>query len=356
MEITVLDQNLHRFYVLDVFESLIWTDRYSKAGDFEIYTKASIEYIQALQEEFILSTRDSDHAMIIESIELKTDIEDGNKLIVKGRSLESILERRIIWNQTVLSGSLQSGIQRLLNENAISPTDPDRKIIRLMFEPSDDPAVTSISVDAQFTGDNLYTAIQELCETNGIGFKITISEGGMFVFRLYAGSDRSFNQIENPFVAFSPELDNLTATNYFHTTTPLRTITLVGGEGEGSDRVTAQVALPGVDNTDLKRRELFTDARDVSSLVDGVELTPEEYYTLLLQRGILNLIENQASASFDGKVDPTTNYVYGSDFFLGDIVQIENEYGLRGRTRVTEVVFSEDLSGRDIYPTFEMIE
>jgi len=356
MELIVLNTQFVKVNVLDVVDSLIWTDRYSKAGDFEIYTKATISYIQMLQEDYYLSFISSEHLMIIETINLKTDIDDGNKFVVKGRSLESILERRIIWKQTMLSGSLQAGIEKLLNENAIAPEDPDRKISNLIFEASTDPTVTALSVDQQYTGDNLYTVIQELCQINKIGFKITLSPENKFIFKLYAGQDRSFDQVVNPFVSFSPDLDNLANTNYYHSKIPHRTITLIGGEGEGSDRVTAQATLPSGANTELDRREKFTDARDISSMVDGVSLTAEEYNTLLVERGLLSLLENQAISSFDGIVDPETNYIYGVDFFIGDIVQIANEYGLQGKTRVTELVFSEDLTGVDTYPTFEMIQ
>lgn len=356
MELTILDTNLNKIEILDVFDSLIWTDRYSRCGDFEIFTKANTRYITSLQEDYYLSQDQSEHIMIVETINLKTDLDDGNQFIVRGRSLESILERRIVWKQTTLSGSLQNGIKKLLDENAISPSDPDRKITRLIFEASTDERVTSLGIDQQFTGDNLYDVIQQLCSANNIGFKITISPDNKFVFKLYAGEDRSFSQITQAFVSFSPELENISDTNYFHSKVPFKTMTLVGGEGEGSDRIMTQVMLPGGANTDLDRREKFTDARDVSSSVDGITLSPEEYYTLLYQRGILSLLESQSVSSFEGKVDPTVNYKFGIDFFMGDIVQIENEFGLTGRTRVTEVVFSEDLSGRGTYPTFEMVQ
>lgn len=356
MEITVLDTNLAKSSVIDVFESFIWTDRYSKAGDFELVLKASIENIQALLQDYYLSIKESEHTMIIETANLKTDIEAGNNFIVTGRSLESILSRRIVWNQTVLNGNLQAGIKLLLDQNAISPLDPDRKISNLIFEESTDPLVTVLSINEQFTGDNLYDVIQYLCAANSIGFKITLSTDNKFVFKLYAGQDRSFDQLTNPFVSFSPDLDNLSNTNYYHSRIPLKTITLVGGEGEGSDRIMAQASLVTGGNTELNRREVFTDARDVSSLVNGVQLSSAEYNTLLVQRGLLVLLENLSVSSFDGKVNPNVNYIYGVDYFIGDIVQIANEYGLRGKSRVTELVFSEDLSGRDIYPTFEMIE
>lgn len=356
MRPTILDTNLSKIDILDVFDSLIWTDRYFRNGDFEIYTPITLSVIGSLKEDYYLSINGSEHLMIIESLNLKTDFDEGNKLITRGRSLESILDRRIIWAQTVLAGSLQNEIKRLLMENAIDPDDPDRKISRLVFEESLDPRITALSVDAQFTGDSLYTAIQQLCEINEIGFKITKSSTGEFVFKLYMGEDRSYDQIVNPFVSFSPELDNLSNTNYYHSKSPYKTVTLVAGEGEGSDRLTTMVMVPSGAGTDLDRREKFTDARDISKLVNGVTIPDEEYYSQLYSRGSFSLIESLPISSFDGKVDATIQYVYGIDFFIGDIVQISNEYGLRGKSRVTELIFSEDLSGENIYPTFETIE
>ena len=37
MEIYVLNTNFESVAVVDEFESLIWTDRYDEAGDFELY-------------------------------------------------------------------------------------------------------------------------------------------------------------------------------------------------------------------------------------------------------------------------------------------------------------------------------
>lgn len=356
MEIKVYDTDLNAVAVVDVFDSIIWRDLYSKSGDFEIYTTPSNSTIQTFREDYFLGLSESDRMMIIESLALNTDVETGNQFIIKGHSLESILSRRIIWHQTILSGTLHNGIKQLLEENAISPDDPDRKISRLVFEDSTDPLVTSIPIDQQYNGENLLAVIEELCVANDIGFKITVSLDKTFVFKLYAGVDRSFDQITNPFVAFSPELENLINSSYYHSRMGFKTISLVGGEGEGSDRVTAQVALPGGAGTDLNRRETFTDARDVSSMVDGVQLSASEYNSLLVQRGLLDLLESLPTSSFDGQVDPNVNYVPGIDYFLGDIVQIENEYGLRGKARITEIIYSENLSAKEIYPTFQMIE
>jgi len=353
MEITVLDTNFSKIEIVDALDSFIWTDRYYRRGDFEIANKPSIKLIESLKEDYYLTIPDSIHTMIIESIELKTNIETGDKMLVSGRSLESILDRRILTKQTTLSGGFQSAIRSLLLDNVIDPEDPDRKITNFIFKESSDPGVEALSVDEQFFGDNLYDVIEALCTYNEIGFQVILTEDNEFEFSLYNGKDRSFDQVDNPFVSFSPSLDNLSNTTYYYSKIPRKTATIVGGEGEGADQTILSVMLPGGGGTGLSRREMYTDASDLASSIDGEILSEEDYLTLLTNRGIRELTDNQAVSAFDGKLDPTTTYVYGVDFFIGDIVQMKNEYNLTGKTRVTEVVFSENIAGRSVYPTFD---
>ena len=37
MEAMILDTNFQGIYIVDSFESFIWTDRFSECGDFELY-------------------------------------------------------------------------------------------------------------------------------------------------------------------------------------------------------------------------------------------------------------------------------------------------------------------------------
>lgn len=56
---------------------------------------------------------------------------------------------------------------------------------------------------------------------------------------------------------------------------------------------------------------------------------------------------------FEGDVDPNVNFVYGTDYKLGDIVQVVNQYAFNAVTRVTSVLISwDDTNGYSIIPTF----
>lgn len=352
MELLIMDENFAGVSTLDIFESLIWTDRYYACGDFEIYMPCSEKMLSTLKQDMYLYLRESEHIMIIEDIQIDTDVEDGAHLTVTGRSLESILDRRVIWNLTTLSGGLQAGIKQLLNENAIAPSDPARVIPNLIFEDSTDSKITNLALNAQYYGENLYDVICEVCESNEIGFKITLNESNQMVFSLYAGTDRSYEQTENPYVIFSPGFDNLLNSNYISSKKTLKTVTMITGEGEGSDKKKAVAECSNGAGSGLNRREMHTDASGISQ-TDGENTISDEAYTALLQRqGIDELAQNTRTESFEGEVSSGRTYTYGTDYFMGDIVQNVNEFNIEATSRVTEYIMSQDESGIERYPTF----
>lgn len=352
MDLTVLNTSLDAIAMIDTYVSFIWTDRYYSSGDFELYAGMGYDSLNHIMQDYYLQSRDSEHVMIIEKILINSDTENGNHITVTGRSLESILDRRIVWGQKTISGNLQNGIKTLLDENVISPADSNRKISNFIFEVSTDPAITALKIEAQYTGDNLYDVIQKICEERSIGFKVTLDDNKQFVFKLYAGTDRSYDQTAVPYVIFSPNFENIINSSYIESKTSLKNITLVGGEGEGAARKYTTVG----DGNGLNRRELFTDARDISSDVgDDVVLTDAEYTALLQQRGKEKLSEHKDVTSFEGQAETTIMFRYGEDFFIGDVVQIANEYGHETKARILEIVMSENEEGTSVYPTFKTI-
>lgn len=353
MDLYIADTNFQTIYILDSYNSLIWTDRYNECGDFEIYTRMNVELLDYLKQDYYIRRSDSDHVMIIEKILIESDIEDGDKLTVSGRSLESLLDRRIVWGQKTVTGNLQDAIETLLNENIISPSKPERKIDNFIFEESTDETITSLTIDAQYVGDNLYDVIKKICEERSIGFKITLNDNNQFVFKLYSGVDRSYEQTDNPYVVFSPSFDNLLSTNYMESKSSYKNVSLVGGEGEGSARKFTAVG----NSSGMDRRELFSDASSISSeQEDGTTLSDAEYTYLLRQKGNEDLAENAVVVSMEGEAETQIMFKYGEDFYNGDIVQVIDAYGHDVRARVYEIVTSEDESGFSVYPTFTMIE
>lgn len=353
MEVYVLDQNFQKIQIVDFYSSLIWTDRFRKCGDFEIYAPIDLEVMKNLAKDNYLECSLSRHTMIIEGIKTDVDDEQARFFTVTGRSLESILDRRIVWKQKTLSGNFQNAIETLLNENVIKPEISERKIPNFIFKRSTDPYIASLTIDTQYTGDNLYEVVTTLCEECGIGFSITRNENNQFVFELLNGTDRSYNQSENPYVVFSFEFDNLQSTTYSEDNSTLKNVALIGGEGEGNARKYSSIG----NETGLTRRELFVDARDISSESydsngNKTTISNSTYISLLQQRGLEKLADNIEEITFEGEADPNAMFKYEEDYFMGDILQIYDEYGHSAFARVLELIISDDESGFSMYPTF----
>jgi len=170
MNIFILNKKLERIGVIDTYVSIIWTNRYYECGDFELYSMVNEEILEKLKMDHVLIREGKeDNAMIIESIELNTDGENGNYITVTGRCLKSILYRRIIWNQTSLTGKMEHCIVRLINENVRSAAIRERNISNLTIGELTD---TGYIMKAQYTGDNLGESITGICQNYGIGWDI----------------------------------------------------------------------------------------------------------------------------------------------------------------------------------------
>lgn len=358
MVINVYNMYFRLLGVLDTFSSVIWRPAYYETGDCEIYTSATKEAVELLQEgNLVVRSHDISvdadgeavykNVMVIRGISLKTDEESGDWLTVTGVELKSLLHQRVVWKQTNLSGTAGDGIKRLVEENAQNPEDRKREIPRLVTEL--DAGLTD-RIEKQLTGDFLDEAVKGICKTYGYGWEIT-GRGQSFVLHVYKGADRSYTQTGRPYVVFSEYFDNLYNTEYQLDTANRATTALVAGEGEGTQRVTTAV---NNDTSGLERYEIFVDARDVSSNADSEEETipRAQYQELLKERGIEKLAEIKITEGFSGEVSGEGNFRYGQDFFLGDTVTVTNRYGIQKNVKVLSTVESEDENGEKLIPQF----
>lgn len=343
----VLNTDFSLLGVVDVFSSFIWTRRYNSPGDFEIYVSASPEMVEVLQEKRYIVRDDDDMVGIIERIALTTDTENGDYLTVSGQSLEGILARRIVWEQTNFNGTAEDFIRELITNNAISPKITARKIPGLVLGTRKGYPET---IQMQVTGDNLLDTITAVCERFGYGFKITLNSSNQMVFDVYKGVDRSTAQDAVPFVMFSPEYDNLISTEYLYDESNYKNTALVAGEGEGVSRKTETVGTA----SGIERYEIYVDSRDVSS--NEGEISPDEYAEMLKAKGRESLSETPLTTAFSGEVETTLTYKYREHYKLGDIVEVKNEYEISATPRIIEVVECQDENGYTCIPTFSAWE
>jgi hypothetical protein len=359
MELNFKNSSMERIYILDKFKSLIWIDRYWKNGSLSVACTPTNEILEKLNDSLYFDLPGySLHQMILDTIAIKSDIKDGNLLKFQGRSLESILDRRIVWEPTVLSGNLQTEVLSLVTDNLIDTGVTPRNIPNWAVLTSTDPAITSLTIDTQFDGKyTLYKAINEICEAYEIGFRVYYDEGtGFFNFKLYAGLDRSYDQSTNQPVAFTSKLNNLINADYVESGVPEKNVCLVAGEeGIGNIRTYMTVGSGlGIPHSGLDRKETYIEP-NINRNVPGGEMSDMEYQNALIGKGEEELGKRKYLVAFDGEVD-TSMYNYKDDFDMGDILQIADDYGHETKSRVVEMVFSEDADGEKLYPVFETVE
>lgn len=476
MEFRILDSDFIDRVMLDRYESMLWVDRYDEPGDFELYTPPTDELREYCQIGNYIYSKDSEHLMLIENVSLTTSYSEGSRIIIKGRSIECFLERRILWYKTQFRKNLEDAIRQILDYSIITaPDDADRKIDNFVFEYSNDPDINSYTVDLEFDiGTDLLTVIKEICKSANIGFKITLNSSNQFVFQLYKGANRSYTQVANPWVVFSKRFENLItneftsdATNHKNVvrtyaqkssneapydfityetqrqnilnpqgedyqinqdylqfqftigkltdggtyaftskvevnegTITSMTAELVGASpytriyatenleiqnGRINTKFTVTKPDPNYDDclylrvyagikgsttgnvatlikplfsasaTDFKavglnRIEVFNDASSVEYTDD---MTESDYVAQLEESAYETLDNNIVKTIVNGTVEDKVSYTYGVDYYIGDIVQVENEFGILGTMRVVEFITSHSTSGIEMYPTFK---
>ena len=341
-----LDEQLNVLAAVDQYQSAIFAGRYYVEGDFELYLPATLEILALAESAAFVARADKPEVCgIIENVGISTSAESGDVVSVSGRDASALLERRIVWKQTTYSGNVEKVIRNLIESSFIDPEIPARAVPN--FELGAEIGLTQ-KIRVQYTGDTVASAIQAICKSVETGYRVKLDlQNKKFVFELYQGIDRSFAQNTVPFVVFSQDFENLVTSTYQENGANVKNVLQVAGEGQGNERVKVAVG----NASGIGRKEAFVNAQLKSN--NQGELDALTYQSLLAQDGAQRLAELQPTQQIDGEVAPSYNFEIGVDYNLGDIVQIENEYGKSMQPRITEVIESWSVEGYTCIPRFE---
>lgn len=332
MELFVFNEERKLAGVVDSFEYLRWTRRYTQSGSFELKAPATKNNVNLLAIGNYLWKRDDDDAGIIEYISLDDSVTDT--ITVGGRFALSLLSRRIIWGTEILNGGLSACVGQLLQNHIIAPTDPNRQIPFIYYI---NTAITD-TVKTQVSYDNLMDTVVRLSEAADVGIRAVFDpDAGTIGFQLYNG-------IDSPTV-FSSEYENLTSQTFTQSFLSTADTALVGGEGEGAERVLVTV---GGTSSGALRREVFVDARDLQSEDFG-----GDYTEALIYRGQSKLAELQPARSLDASINPYGGLIYKVDYDVGFKVKIvSKKWGVSMDTRIAEIEETYDTDGLTLDVTF----
>lgn len=357
MEVYTLDSLLRRREVFDDFESLIWTERYLPWGDFELKMRPTPTARNLLKEGTLLATNKSLYIGEIENITDEVN-ENGVKVLTfKGRTIEKILEdrtaadslgatanweiaglpadvARYIFHEICVAGRLSEfDVIPFINEGPIVPESTIPEPI--------DPIIWSQPPQSA------YKAIAELCAAWNLGFRILRNfDTSELYFDVYSGTDRTTRQTLMRPVIFSPELDNLQNTSELRTNEDAKNVANVFTPA-GFLEVFALSVDPEIEG--FERRVLTVVADDIAA-------DNPDWEAAALQRGKEELSKHRAFQAFDGEISQSSQYVYGRDYYLGDIVEQRNSTGVSNDMRVTEQIFVHDKEGERSYPTLTLNE
>lgn len=333
---------------INQFTSLIWPDKFNGYATFELNAPITQENKELFKEDNIIWCG-GDNAAKIEIIQLDKN-DSGEKVFkIKGRTLEQILETRIIWGTYYCSNKCAStAMYEIVKMQCANPIDAYRKIPFL--ECANDEKLGK-NISFQKTGGEVYEAIESIAQDANLGFDILFRpKEKKLIFKVTEGIDRTgIGQVDiSKQVLFSTDLEDILESSYYKNNQDVKTLAYVAGEGEGPERkyiVSGNSAIKG-----FARKELYVDARDIQSEIsneDGstTSISGEAYNDLLNDRGNEKLSECILAESFEVKVRiiGNTHYIYGIDYLKGDKVVIQdNETGIEVVAKITEITENYD--------------
>lgn len=380
MEVYTLDSLFRRTEVVDRFESLVWTERWSDIGDFELLLQSTRGNRQLFKTGTRLAINESKRVMTVETAESASDNEGRRVLKVKGRSLEAIMEDRTIVDTFAGYSPLPEYVREDPPEwiarsmfswvMVMGSVHPDDVISQIYWDPPPHPdgPQNNPQTDNLYPADtipesnfaimwyqkpaSLYKAIKEIADIYDFGFRFYRNgDTGQLFFNVYTGSDRTLQQEVLTPVVFSQDLQNLMNTTEFNTIEKTKNVAYVLWEHPDTNVMYREVVYaPEVDPLETEgfnRRVIHV----TGEVPDDDKNIPANVSAALIRQGLDELAKHRAFTGFDGEISQHAQYKYEQDYYLGDMVVMQNADGLRNNMRVTEQIFVSDREGDRAYPT-----
>jgi len=189
MDIRIYNQDIQKIKLIDKFSYFHTETAYNAVGNFEL--KCPIEFFEWLKVgNYLTHSNDDKHAFVIEYVEKDVNEENAECLVVKGRTIDSIFDRRVCLGENPFYTVEPSQIMnQLLVSNVTNPTDTTRKIENIEIGNlvnSDEGGVDYLAKNSILLDD-----ITALAQNAYIGFNSRISDEGKIVFDTYKGINRT---------------------------------------------------------------------------------------------------------------------------------------------------------------------
>jgi hypothetical protein len=355
--IRILTMDFQFLGEIDDYESLQFTRRYLKPGEFELHINMNKNLTETLQEDnlIMLSPR---KVGVIRHRELSK--ENNETLLIKGYSLKGILSRRITvppqgQGYDKIKSNAESVLKHYVRENAVSPVDPERILPGILI--ADELNRGSI-VEWQSRYKNLSEELELISKATSLGWDVYLDlKKQRFVFDIYEPKNLTASQSILPPVIFSVDFDNIKGQTFTESALGHKNYGYIGGQGEAEKRRIVELG----NSSGLNRIEEFIDARDVPEVKSEeteegskeVPIPENEIIAQLTDRGNQKLLELQKIKSFESEILTYGPFLYEKDWDIGDVVTVQDKkWGLTLDTPIPEVKEIYEASGFRLEVTF----
>ena len=312
MELIFLNENFEPVSApIDKYYSLEWNAKYYGSGDFTLHL--SPEYISTVLMAAYIYNNDADEAMLIERVEARN--EDTRTLEIGGMSLDGMFKWRVMDQAEVYTGRVEDVARQAVQKYAMTG---ERAFPLLKLGKAGNTTET-ISTGSKI-GSTLYDWLHDMLKPFEMSWRLHYDyESNELLFEVYKGLDRTQEQDSNTWAIFSTSFENLTSFTYQRSTVDYKNYAIV--TKRDSDTIVT------VDKSNgSPRREMYIETDEDASVAQ------------MQQAGEEALAEYPLVETIDGEVQPGANLVYGRDYSLGDLCNLEApELGISASARLTQM-------------------
>lgn len=313
MELIILDSDFQGIGSIDTFNSFQYNRKYFDYDSFQL--DCGVELFSLLDQGSYLFS--FNHGLsIIEELDYTRSETNEYSLSIRGRSITSIMDDRVVIGEKKYSGTHEDVARQLVDENFISPADPSRKIKGLVLGNKNNLGTdTTLEMKNKEIGKTLVTFLKEKELGQSICFDYFTNELSYIV---YQGLDRTEEQVKNDWAVFSDDYDNISDVNYSKDDSGYKNFAYIIGK----DNLTTFVDQV---KPNERRKEMITTSS-------------EEVVATLQEKGRQELIKENQVDVINCTAISNPNLQYKRDFDLGDLctVKIRNLDKMTNM-RITEV-------------------
>ena len=385
MDLYTIDKvNYNPLDLIESYDSLLWTERFQEPGDFELKTHVLESTYNALPKGTFVAIRESNEVMVVEDRAIETN-EDGEEILtVTGRSLMSFMENRyagFFYNQINIRGDDPGTFEEVYTYPVSAGADGnpswndgdaikwiiDMHMTYGLFTPGFSGSPSAINPEKvpnfscenlDTTGrstaykeniirDNLYEAVHVLLLAGDNGFRVVRPFGAEtnLKFQIYNGLNRSANQEDRLPIILSKEAGDLLRLRQFDSTKGSR----------NSFRIYTNYMNPYVntvwdpnDETVLiAPNRMGWNFRD--QLIDADNIK-DSLASTRARRLKKEQAKYRAISMISAEISPSSAYIFGKDYNMGDLLTVDAYFGKRFTVRITEYIRSEDGGVYTAYP------